>query len=142
MLGTVERDMDAGFWVCGWVSAEKGALCEVDRFYSWAAVHYQAFDVTQPGSLERLFYGWDNAFYDADNAQFVQLYSEDYSTSISGARSGEHRPCTLRIYDAEGMHEFELDYECRTCSSNQASLTSFQRSRYSIGRTTCSTSSP
>ena len=107
----------SALWIQAFGSADGSARKKAYCVTSIASIHgrrsisiLRCDSTRQPGApLFRL----GKRFYDEDNAQFVRLYSDDYSASMSGSRSAEHRPCTLRIYDADGLHEFELDYECR-----------------------------
>ncbi len=112
LLGAEEWGMDQSYWLCGWVSAEKGVICGSDPYHSWVPVSYQAFDVTQANSLEHLFSGWDNVFFDEEHAQYVALRSERYAAYHTNSL-GSGRPCTLYIFNADGLHQFDLNFECR-----------------------------
>ncbi len=132
VLGVVPSFTSEYIGFCGWVSEEKGVLCTSSRMMpSSAATNYYAFDVTQPDSLEFLFFGWDNIFFDWDNAQLVSFQSDDYFTYWSGS-VGAGRPCTLSIYDVVGLHQFELDYECLKLSEDMVVGVDFSPQQYRL----------
>jgi hypothetical protein len=112
-LGTIRGDSDFVFSLGFVVSASRG-LASVSHYYSsWPATTTYAFDINTPNSIEFAFWSWWDSIYAIQSPKrIVSVFSEDYAASNTGSYSREHKPCTLTVYDASGLHTQELGYEC------------------------------
>jgi hypothetical protein len=112
-LGMLSGDTDTEISICDWVTDTQGLLCKSDRYRYWPGVGYYSFDVSQADSLAFAFGGWhEDIFRIEDPLRYVNLYSQQYSDSITGGEYPDYPPCTLNIFDSSGLRQEELAYEC------------------------------
>lgn len=114
-LGAVSdgiADHAASVW--DWVSDVQGLLCRPNDDRTWPGASCFSFDVTQPNSIEYAFSDLrgGNVFRLDNPVRYGSVLSEDYSALITGSQNPNHPPCTLTLYDAAGLRQHELGYEC------------------------------
>lgn len=91
-----------------WVSDTKGSVFYITMPESLSDRLY-AFDASQPDSLQLVGNGWF-IFHD-DPARFEDLRTKRFLEYKTGAES-DPVPCSLTVYDAYGVNQFELGKDC------------------------------
>jgi hypothetical protein len=100
---------------CRWITDTQGVLCSQERDgNSHYPEEYFVFDITKLDSVTPAFLGWDtDTFYEENLNRYVSIYSNIYRRPISGdAGPREHIPCHVTVYDAQGLRQKELGYNC------------------------------
>jgi hypothetical protein len=114
LLGIVENDrrIDGYFDTDEWVSNTLGSMIFItppdgspDAFY--------IFDVSRSNSLELVEWGyaWRGKFKD-NPPRFEYSRTNEYVGQKFGGYSSEYLNCSFWQYDATGMHEYDLGYDC------------------------------
>jgi hypothetical protein len=111
-LGSIPYDMFAtyppGFGP--WVSKIYGLIGYGPPQESLSKDFY-AFDVSRPNSLQLIARGWIYDFYD-NPPRYEYTTTKAFLEWKTGAEHPEDTPCTFLLYDATGVHQYELSYDC------------------------------
>jgi hypothetical protein len=113
-LGDAMVYSESDMLLCRWITDTLGVLCSRERQgRPYFPEEYFVFDITQPNSIMPAFKGWENdVFYDDELKRNVSLYGDMYEKGFAGGPPGQHTACHVTVYDAQGLREKELGYDC------------------------------
>ena len=112
-LGIVEVSGDDAFTLLSTADSTIAVICKYDTVRPQYGYRCYGIDLTQPDSLVYVFGGVSENIFRLDNPlRFGALHSDIYFAMIVGGTAARHDPCTLRLYDQDGVQEKALGYEC------------------------------
>lgn len=93
-----------------WVSNIRGTISYGPPQES-VSDYYYTFDVTQPDSLELITIGWMYD-YQENPLRYEYVTTDEFLEWKTGSHSDSHVSCEFLLYDTDGVHEYELGYDC------------------------------